>query len=70
MKGILYPGRLCLKVLEPCAKEIFKAGYYDRISQTVFTVRDFGEFAKALTIFASTPFRVCFQREGGGVFFN
>jgi hypothetical protein len=54
IKRILYAIRLCLKVLEPCAKvmvQIFKAGCYDSISQTVFTVRDFGEFTKALKNF-------------------
>jgi len=48
-----------VKVLEPCAK----AGYYDSISQSVFTVGDFGEYTKGLKNFASTPFRIYVSRE-------
>jgi hypothetical protein len=57
---------VCLKVLQPCVKvllHIFKAGYYNSISQSVFTVRDFGEFTKGLKNFASTPFRIYVSRE-------
>jgi hypothetical protein len=42
---------------------IFKAGYYDSISQSVFAVRDFGEFTKGLKIFASTLSRIYGSRE-------
>jgi hypothetical protein len=47
---------------------MFKAGYYDSISQSVFTVGDFGEFTKGLKNFASTASRILFpegEREGG-----
>lgn len=51
MKGFVYPVKLCLKVLEHCAKlavKIFMVAYYDSIRQTVFTAKVFGECAKAL----------------------
>ena len=41
----------------------FKTVCYDSVSQTVCTVRCFGEFTKALKNFASTPFRIYVSRE-------